>query len=167
MRAPALIPTLLIFLSVPVNAESQSCKPDHSPAVQPGYTCRTSTGGEWRLVKRDSDGTESWRDLKTRILWGDRMEKRVRRLDAGKLCAKSAIAGGKKSSLLPTLEDYRTAEANGIRQALPHFAGHFYWIDSKIPGAANVGHVFNGNLGKEELIIYRSINFENVRCIQR
>lgn len=131
----------------------------------------TSKGISFTLVFRSDSGKEAWLDEESGILWGDQVSERIHRKGAASLCARGidgeTVAGGHHLTELPTLADFAQAEAHGFREVLPNMKNAYYWIRSSVPGAANVGHVFSGNLGKPILILYRSINFEHVRCVQR
>ena len=136
-----------------------------------GTKIETKKGFSFSLFFRSQDGHEIWKDETSGILWSDRISKRIRRLGAEKLCSEK-IAGEnfvEKEHLneLPGLDDFLLAEKHGMREVLPNIQDSYYWIRSSVPDAPNIGHVFSGNLGKPILIVYRSINFENVRCISR
>lgn len=148
---------------------TKECKDHDLRAVNPDFACRSSKGNIFRLTHRAEDGTEVWLDRFSGLHWGDKLPERIRRKAAGELCAKQVEGrtkiGSQLVNKLPTLEDFAGAESRGFREVLPNMKDHFYWADSSVPGARNIGHVFNGNIGKPELVVYRSINFENVRCV--
>lgn len=148
---------------------TNECKDYDLRAVKPDFACRSSKGSIFRLTHRAGDGSEIWLDRYSGIQWGDKLPERIRRKAAAELCAKPVDGRTKVGTLLlnrlPTLAEFEGAEARGFREVMPHMKDHFYWADSSVPGAKNIGHVFNGNVGKPEIVVYRSINFENVRCV--
>lgn len=133
-----------------------------------GTECVTAQNARFKLLQR-KNGKEIWKDLKSGLVWGDEMTERASRKKANAECAKKVegenVAGRIHASRLPTLDDYAQAESHGFREVLPGMKNQVYWIDSQVPGAANVGHVFNANVGKPFLITYRAINFEKIRCV--
>jgi hypothetical protein len=166
--------TALLGTIFPAPAEGKrmvtnQCKDYDLRTVKPDFACRSSKGNTFRLTHRAEDGSEVWLDRHSGLQWGDKLPERIRRKAAAELCARQVEGRTKVGSLLlnrlPTLAELEGAESRGIREVLPHMKDHFYWIDSSVPGAKNIGHVFNGNVGKPEIVVYRSINFENVRCV--
>ena len=131
----------------------------------------TSKGFAFVLLFRSETGKEMWFDEAAKVTWGDRLSERIRRQAAAGLCATKIpgenTAAGRNLKELPTLADFATAESHGFREVLPNMTDSYYWVNSKIKGAANIGHVFSGNLGRPILILYRAINYENIRCIAR
>ena len=146
-------------------------EPQDPRKVPVGSRLKTSTGHFFTLVSRSDKGAEAWKDEASGVTWSDKLSKRIRRKDAASLCSKSFpgenVFDGKHLSELPALDDFRTAETHGFREVLPNMKDGYFWIRSTVPNAPNIGHVFSGNLGREILIVYRSINFEHVRCISR
>lgn len=150
---------------------TDNCRDFDLRAAKVGFACRTSKEKIFRLVHRAGDGAEIWLDRFTGLHWGDKLPDRIRRKAAAVLCTKAVDGRTKMGALLlnqlPTINDFETAEHNGFREVLPNMKDHYYWIDSSVPGAKNIGHMFNGNIGKPEIVVYRSINFENIRCVGR
>jgi hypothetical protein len=171
-----LIPHALAFLLLGVAAPPataaapERCAGAGQRNAAPGFRCATKRGNFFRLVHRSPKGKEFWLDETSGLVWGDVLSERIRRRAAAGLCAKKTEEnsyGATHLSRLPTLQDFADAEAHGFREVLPAMKDHFFWIDSRVPGAANIGHMFNGNLGKPEIVVYRSINFETIRCVGR
>lgn len=166
----------LLGLEIPARAQAKvmaagKCRDFDLRAAKPGFTCQSAKGGTFSLVHRHENGAEIWKDEGAGVYWGDKLPDRIRRRAARELCAADregvTRVGPQPVQTLPTLKDFETAEKHGFREVLPNMKDHYYWIDSSVPGAKNIGHMFNGNVGKPEIVVYRSINFENVRCIGR
>jgi len=162
---------ILMLQNAAAKPTAESCSRVDPRKVPLGQSCLTSKGHEFILMHRSESGNEAWLDKASSILWGDKLTERIRRRAAKDLCKKEISGenrfGEHHLATLPTLEEFNAAETRGFREVLPNMKDHFYWIDSSVPGAKNIGHVFNGNVGKPEIVVYRSINFENVRCIDR
>jgi hypothetical protein len=169
------LPILIVLVASTISARSgyvpAECGSLDLRKLPVGQGCNTSKGRQFILMHRSASGKEAWMDSTTTIVWGDKLTERIRRRAAKELCGKVVPEensfGNYHLSELPTLDDFKAAEANGFREVLPNMEDHFYWADSSVPGAKNIGHIFNGSLGKPEIVVYRSINFENVRCIER
>lgn len=149
--------------------EKNSCKNADRSKIEIGFHCKTSNGHDWLLAYKGPNRAEVWKDMQTGLHWSDKLSQRIRRKAAGDLC-KTRIPDEnyysyRHLSRLPTLQDFELAEKHQFREVLPNMADHYYWIDSSVPGAKNIGHMFNGNIGKPEIVVYRSINFENIRCV--
>lgn len=165
----------LALLLLPVFAAAEEklsgCISADLRSAAPGFRCKTKAGFPFKLLHRSEKGKEFWLDETSALLWGDQLSERIRRKAAASLCARKTEGENffpdRHLSELPTMLDFTTAEAHGFREVLPNFAEKFYWMKSEVPGAANIGHVFNGNFGKAEIVVYRSINFENIRCVAR
>jgi hypothetical protein len=155
-------PAFLVILA----AAGASAAPPNPRDLPVGASFTTSQGFSFTLVARSDSGAETWRDERAHLLWNDVETERVARKAAAALCARGG-EGKKKAGELPTLEEYAAAERHGFREVLPHMTDRYFWVNSTVPNAPNVGHVFSGNLGRAILITYRSINFENVRCVRR
>jgi hypothetical protein len=158
----------LLLLAGGVAAASESGELRKAPV---GTRFTTSKGVSFTLLFRSESGREAWRDEKSGVIWGDRLSRRVPRKEAAALCASSIanenVVNGKHLDALPTLDDFALAESHGFREVLPNMKDDYFWAASSVPGAANVGHVFSAGLGRPILILYRSINFDHVRCILR
>lgn len=167
----AFLPLLLISLPNQGAYAAEACARSALRTAPVGFECSTSTGHLFKLMHRSGKGKEFWLDRESGLIWGDKLTERIRRKVASELCRKKTEGetsfGNTPPAYLPSLADFETSEKRGFREVLPNMNGHFYWINSSVPGAANIGQVFNGSLGKSETVVYRSINFENIRCVLR
>jgi hypothetical protein len=165
----------LLFAGFAFSAPAQDshviCSKSQLRQVPVGFRCKTEKGFSFTLVYRSEKGKEAWRDDQTKIVWGDKLSQRTRRKAAADLCAsripEENFFGENHLNELPTREDFALAESHGFREVLPNMTNEAYWVKSVVPGAANIGHVFNGNSGQSRIIVYRAINYEHIRCIGR
>jgi hypothetical protein len=109
---------------------------------------------------------EIYQDSKTGILWSDRLASEFVFSSALKACTspQNTRTGGitEVTWELPTIEDYKTAEVNGMRQALPRM-NDVFWTSSRWDGFSGGAFFFMGKIGAESyggLYVPRSI-----RCI--
>jgi hypothetical protein len=139
----------------------------------------------WNLVARSRDRKtgkfyEVWRDSKSGLLWGDRLDKRYSHYDAialglkGNVVSESACnsdngktanAGiGEKKFGLPTIEEYLQAEENGVREVLQNM-DDFFWSASRYPNDTDNARGFFGSSGY--FVNDPRDDYGSVRCVGR
>jgi hypothetical protein len=64
---------------------------------------------------------------------------------------------------LPSIEEYKKAEKNGIREALPNM-NYWFWSSSVRPDFSIVARLFDGENGNIYSYFSRD-NDESVRCV--
>ena len=67
---------------------------------------------------------------------------------------------------LPTVDEFRKAEADGIREALPNMRDHFFWSASLYPYVSDFARVFSGYDGYS-YVDFRDNGGYSVRCVGR
>ena len=138
----------------------------------------SSTNGGFVLVTRTKEFKEVQKDTKSGLLWGDRLPTTMSYDDAMKACkANLAEVGGVVSGTwrLPTIEEYKDANINGIRTALPNM--YDWWWSSSVGRDSwdewdDFAWVFGGDDGDVSQDYYRvgssySRNDYAVRCVAR
>jgi hypothetical protein len=119
-------------------------------------------------VTRTKEFKEIHKDIKSGILWGDRLPLKVTHFDAPEACEADHPEAGGISGLkwrLPSRKEYEEAETNGIRSALQNMC---FWSWSSSLGSRGLGDawLFDGCLGRFEADF--SANHErvySVRCV--
>lgn len=118
----------------------------------------------WSLVTRTAEFKEVWQDSNTGLVWGDRLPNTMNYDDAQKACNGSASENGKLrlAFRVPTIDEYKQAEKNGIRSALPNI-GYWYWSSSVYSEYTRGAWLFSGDYG------YTNYDFRDydysVRCV--
>jgi hypothetical protein len=119
------------------------------------------------LVTRTQEGKEVHKEVSTGLLWSDRLPSRMTHNDAGKACKADLEEVGGISGVtwrLPSDEEYRKAEKNGIREALPNM-NYLFWCSLRRDDFGNHRWVFDGRNGFTE---YGNGRFDfSVRCVAR
>jgi hypothetical protein len=119
------------------------------------------------LVTRTKEFKEVHKEIKTGLLWGDRLPSRMNHYNAEKACKADLDEVAKLSGLtwrLPSIEEYEEAEKSGIRKALPNM-NYWFWSSSVHRSYSSVAWLFNGYDGYAD-DYYRS-NVDSVRCVAR
>ena len=121
-----------------------------------GSIVRSSRNFDFELVFRNECGKESWKDLRTGIVWHDREDERYTYRKAFK----------KFCSVLPTIEEFELAEIHGFRDVLPNMN---YWFRSISPPLAVKDRVlgFDGQNGCRDNDYLRYFDEVSVRCVDR
>lgn len=127
--------------------------------------CSTHNAG-FSLVTRTKEGIEVHQDVYTRLLWSDHLPAKLNQVDAKKACANlkefAGITGVTWS--LPSIQEYRDANKNGIKTALKNM--NFVFWSSSVPSYdPSVAFMYNGYQGQE--YDYDRDNKISVRCVGR
>jgi hypothetical protein len=129
-----------------------SCRGMNLREMPEQTSCNTKTG-RFQLVKRGKTGQETWRDLKTGLLWSDSHGNNTQsQIGATIACnvfndtiqGKSIGIGGFH---LPTREEFLEAEKNGIREILNDARARWFWSQTRYEPLPYLGYVFAGSLG--------------------
>jgi hypothetical protein len=119
------------------------------------------------LVSRTKEGKEVHKDLLTGLIWSDRLQNVMTHYSAENACHSLLSEVAKIGSVtwrLPNIEEYKEAEKNGIRKALPNM-NYWFWSSSVHRSYSNVAWVFLGGDGNTDL---GNRNFYgSVRCVAR
>jgi len=130
-----------------------------------------------KLITRTKELKEVWRDTKTGLIWGDRLEKpysfndlveldKNQRVLREKICPTVEAENGKLVKVLrfrlPTIEEFKQANSDGIRTRLPNMDGR-YWTSSVFTNGSWYGWVFDGSTGESDGEV-RDDEFA-VRCV--
>ncbi len=124
----------------------------------------SSSKGEFILVTRTKEFKEIHKDRRSGLLWGDRLPSDMSHSNSKKACNSSLseviyIIG--TAWRLPTKEDYKEAELDGIRKALPNMRYYFWLTDD----SGNLGRwLFSGHNGSIANDLSR-YNTYSVRCV--
>lgn len=118
------------------------------------------------LVARTKEGYEVYKDLRTGVLWGDRLSSKMNHHSAEKACNSNLKEVAGISDVvwrLPAIEEYKEAEQNGIRDTLPNMY-YAFWSSSVHRYNSNYAWLFNG-VGAG----YYDRNYDDfsVRCVAR
>jgi hypothetical protein len=119
------------------------------------------------LVTRTKDFKEVHKEIKTGLLWGDRLPLSMTHYNAEKACKADLGEVGGISEMtwrLPSKEEYEEAEKNGIRKALPNM-NYWFWSSSVRRNDSDVAWQFLGDFGYT-YNLYRSSE-DSVRCVAR
>lgn len=114
-------------------------------AAYPPVTCAI----EFQLIKRNSTGEEVWEDLKTGLIWSDRLDG-YDHYEALEVCHQSGSlkARGYLQDLdfhLPSQHDYEEALADGFMGILPHMQDRWFWTSTLNPDDPEQAYVYMGN----------------------
>lgn len=126
-----------------------------------------SVKGSFVLVTRTKELKEVRKDTKSGILWGDRLPSTMNHYDALKACKADLPEVGGIGGLtwrLPSIEEYKVAETDGIRSAL--LMSGWWWSSSVSSNYSSDAWVFNGFYGNV-FDGYRNSDFDSVRCVAR
>ena len=127
--------------------------------------------GNFALVSRTKEGYEVYKDLQSGLIWSDRLSNEVNHHGADKICKVSlketaGITG--TTWRLPSIEEYKDADINGIREALPNIWSWF-WSSSMHRNYSYVATLFNGVNGYTGNVSRNSDSdyVASVRCVAR
>jgi hypothetical protein len=93
-----------------------------------------SAKGEFALVLRDEKGLEIYKDLKTGLIWADRISTDFNHYGSQKACSD---AFPEKELLkdvhwrLPTVREFEIASSHGMKESLPHMF-HTFWTSTPV-----------------------------------
>lgn len=125
--------------------------------------------GNFALVTRTEKGYVVYKDLQSGLIWSDRLPSTMNHYEALKACKTDLPETGGISGVtwrLPSIEDYKESDTNGMRWVLPNMHNHSWWSLS-VNGILN-GDAwrFNGNNGDVYYYVGSSVNV-SVRCVAR
>lgn len=123
--------------------------------------------GNFALVARTVEGYEVYKDLLSGLLWGDRLSSTMNHYWAEQACDSDLkeVAGiSDVTWRLPTIEEYKKAEQNGVRKALPNM-NYLFWSSLAHHGNSGEAWLFDGVNGVN-YYYYRSNNY-SARCVAR
>lgn len=131
----------------------------------------SSRRGVFILVTRtDEFKKEVYKDSTSGFLWGDRLPSVMSYYDAEEACKASLEEVGRISEVtwrLPSIEEYRKANFNGITAHLPNMR-HAFWSSSLHPSYSDVAWLFYGYDGYTDSFGDRNYNdYVSVRCVAR
>jgi hypothetical protein len=121
--------------------------------------------GLFALVTTTKEGHEVYKDLRSGLLWSERLPLQMSHYDAEKAC-KSELAELVKLSeftwKLPSIYEYKEAERNGIRKALTNMK-YWFWSSSLVGPNHDHAWLLYGRYGNDG-IFNRNDNY-SVRCV--
>jgi hypothetical protein len=91
-----------------------------------------STKGNFALVVRDEKGLEVYKDLKSGLLWGDRISVDFNHYGSQKACSTDLVEAELLKDVhwrLPTIHEFESGAAHGMKLALPHM-DHGFWTST-------------------------------------
>ncbi len=121
------------------------------------------------LVSRDHDSNEFYKDMKTGMIWGEVLAKKVNYSDAKNICAEFEGLG-QTNWKLPSLSDFRSPALYG---SLPHMQD-FYWTSTPLPPGGSTPEpdsevkyqlIVNGHYRNVTMIMLRNYTGVAVRCV--
>lgn len=129
----------------------------------------SSVKGSFILVTRTLELKEIWKDKKSGLLWGDLLPNTMTYDNAQSACHDqlAEVGGIKASWQLPTIEEFKEEESNGVRSSLPNI-NRWFWSSSvraDYPDFAWLFHGDDGDLGNGYR--YRYGGDYSVRCVAR
>lgn len=93
-----------------------------------------SAKGEFVLVARDEKGVEIYKDLKTGLLWGDRISTDFNHYGSQKACSEAAPESELLKEVkwrLPTVREFELAASHRMKDSLPRMF-HSFWTSTPV-----------------------------------
>lgn len=128
--------------------------------------------GSFVLVARDDKGVEIYKDLKTGLLWGDRIKSDFNQYGSSKACSSGIPEAGILKGFswrLPSIREFERAAANGMKEALPNM-NHSFWSSTPVKirkkrtrGATPMSFLWDGN--EQRTDTGDSKDAASVRCV--
>jgi hypothetical protein len=118
------------------------------------------------LVARTTDFKEVHKEVSTGLLWSDRLPEVMNHFSAENVCQLSNPEFAGISGVnwrLPSLDEYKEADRNGIRKALPNM-NYWFWTSTIRRDYAVVAELFYGVNGNS-VGFYRRLRHDSVRCV--
>lgn len=87
------------------------------------------TKGNFALVARNEKGLEIYKDLKSNLIWGDRMSTDFNHYGSQKACSNDLPEAEILKDVnwrLPTIHEFEASASHGMKAALPHM-DHGFW----------------------------------------
>lgn len=132
------------------------------------YQLTSETEG-FVLVTRSKDFKEVHKETSTGLLWSDRLPNYMTHYNAEKACNSSLkeVAGVEGVTWrLPSIDEYKEAEKNGIRKALPNM-NYWFWSSSVHRSSSGSAWLFNGDYGYSINYFRNYDSVDSVRCVAR
>ena len=125
------------------------------------------SNGLFSLVSRTKEGHEIFKDLKSGLIWSDRLLSSMTHRNSQQACNSDLkeVAGINAAWRLPSKEEYEEAEKNEIRNALPNMNNRF-WSSSVHPDYSFAASLFRGENGTTDYDV-RSARLHSVRCVAK
>lgn len=95
--------------------------------------CNTAKG-EFALVARDEKGVEVYKDLKTGLIWGDRISTDFNHYGSQKACSEASPEAEMLKEVswrLPTVREFELAASHGMKESLPRMI-HSFWTSTPV-----------------------------------
>jgi hypothetical protein len=130
-------------------------------AVQDG-----SVHGNFTLVTRTTEFKEIYLDEKSKLLWSDRLADGMTHFKAQESCKSDLAEVVNVKGLtwrLPSIDEYKEADKNGVRAALPNMSDWF-WSSSVYQYGSSYAWGLDGVSGGVG-IVNRSYYDGSVRCV--
>ena len=92
------------------------------------------TKGHFQLVNTSENGSETYKDSKTGLIWGSRIPTDFNHYGSQKACDEEISGYQNLSNLrwrLPTIKEFEDASINGMKAALSH-TQHSYWSSTPV-----------------------------------
>lgn len=90
--------------------------------------------GNFALITRDEKGLEIYKDVKTNLIWGDRITTDYNHYGSQKACDDDLREAELLKDIdwrLPTVHEFEVAAAHGMKPALPHME-HGFWTSTPV-----------------------------------
>ena len=126
---------LLLLIALSVAAPTAFAEPCGTEGtIEERIKHCNQTKESFALVIRDQRGLEIYKDLKTSLLWGDRIGSDFNAYGSQKACAdglpESLLLSG-MSWRLPTIREFETAKENGMKASVSRM-NHTFWTSTPV-----------------------------------
>jgi hypothetical protein len=121
------------------------------------------------LVTRSKHFKEVHKEVSTGLLWSDRLPSTMNHYSAEKACKADLkeVAGiSGVTWRLPSIDEYKEAEKNGIWKALPNM-NYWFWSSSVHRSYSDVAWLFVGDYGSTGSGYRNDYGYVSVRCVAR
>ncbi len=123
---------IVMFLFITSSAWSSPCGKEGT--IEERIKNCNSTKGEFVLVARSEQGVEIYKDLKTGLLWGDRITTDFNHYGSPKACTNDLPEAALLPEVnwrLPTINEFEAAASHGMKDSLPHMF-HAFWTSTPL-----------------------------------
>lgn len=90
--------------------------------------------GDFHLVARDENGLEIYKDVKTGLIWGDRISIDFNHYGSSKACSNDLKEAQILKDIkwrLPSVREFEVAASHGMKESLPHMV-HTFWTATSV-----------------------------------
>lgn len=132
------------------------------------------TKGEFALVARTATGVEIFKDLKSGLIWGDRITSDFNHYGSAKACDETIPEAGILKDLkwrLPSVREFEDAAIHGMKTALSRMHYHF-WTSTQVKKRTGrrrrfvtQSFLWDGNAEKTDIADIKDA--ASVRCVGR